>query len=89
MTTSAHAPMQQLGDETVRLLSSSQVITSVYAMVKELVENSLDAEASNIEVKLVRKATYLVPRQAVSCPDVFLIYGNSSLFTGKFWSRFD
>ena len=47
-------PLHQLGSETVRLLSSSQVITSVYAVVKELLENSLDAKATNIEVKLVR-----------------------------------
>ena len=46
--------MQQLGKETVRLLSSSQAVASVYAVVKELVENSLDARATNIEVKLVR-----------------------------------
>ena len=42
-----------LSKETVHLLSSSQVITSVYAVVKELVENSLDAKATSIEVKLV------------------------------------
>lgn len=45
--------MQQLGGETVRLLCSSQVVSSVYAVVKELVENSLDAKAISIEVKLV------------------------------------
>ena len=45
--------LHQLSKETVHLLSSSQVITSVYAVVKELVENSLDAKATSIEVKLV------------------------------------
>ncbi|XP_033900372.3 PMS1 protein homolog 1-like [Acipenser ruthenus] len=44
--------MKQLPPETVRLLTSSQVITSVLNVVKELVENSLDAGASSIEVKL-------------------------------------
>ncbi|XP_041117645.1 PMS1 protein homolog 1-like isoform X1 [Polyodon spathula] len=44
--------MKQLPQETVRLLTSSQVITSVLNVVKELVENSLDADASSIEVKL-------------------------------------
>ncbi|MFT7807972.1 PMS1 protein1-like [Arapaima gigas] len=44
--------MKQLPADTVRLLSSAQVITSVSNVVKELVENSLDAGASNIEVKL-------------------------------------
>ncbi|NWJ03228.1 PMS1 protein, partial [Crypturellus undulatus] len=44
--------MKQLSAETIRLLSSSQVITSVVSVVKELIENSLDANATNIDVKL-------------------------------------
>lgn len=44
--------MKQLPADTVRLLSSSQVITSVVNVVKELLENSLDAGASSIELKL-------------------------------------
>lgn len=46
--------MKQLPPDTVRLLSSSQVITSVLNVVKELMENSLDAGASSIDVKLVQ-----------------------------------
>ncbi|XP_033207867.1 mismatch repair endonuclease PMS2-like isoform X2 [Belonocnema kinseyi] len=41
-----------LDNNTVKLLKSSQVITSVSFAVKELVENSLDANAKNIEVNL-------------------------------------
>ncbi|KAI4905127.1 hypothetical protein NFI96_020264, partial [Prochilodus magdalenae] len=44
--------MKALPAETVRLLSSSQVITSVLNVVKELIENSLDAGSSSLEVKL-------------------------------------
>ncbi|KFO75363.1 PMS1 protein 1, partial [Cuculus canorus] len=44
--------MKQLSAETIRLLSSSQVITSVVSVVKELIENSLDAGATNIDTKL-------------------------------------
>nr|XP_029133042.1 PMS1 protein homolog 1 isoform X1 [Labrus bergylta]XP_029133043.1 PMS1 protein homolog 1 isoform X1 [Labrus bergylta] len=44
--------MKQLPPDTVRLLSSSQVITSVLNVVKELMENSLDAGASSIDIKL-------------------------------------
>lgn len=44
--------MKQLPPDTVRLLSSSQVVTSVVNVVKELMENSLDAGATSIDVKL-------------------------------------
>ncbi|XP_076467800.1 PMS1 protein homolog 1-like isoform X2 [Babylonia areolata] len=44
--------MNYLSASTIRLLGSTQVITSVYSVVKELIENSLDAGAKSIEVKL-------------------------------------
>uniref|UniRef100_A0A8D3CQH6 PMS1 homolog 1, mismatch repair system component n=1 Tax=Scophthalmus maximus TaxID=52904 RepID=A0A8D3CQH6_SCOMX len=44
--------MKQLPSDTVRLLSSTQVITSVVSVLKELLENSLDAGASSIDIKL-------------------------------------
>ncbi|XP_074766703.1 PMS1 protein homolog 1 isoform X3 [Athene noctua] len=47
-----YSTMKQLSAETIRLLSSSQVITSVVSVVKELIENSLDASATNIDIKL-------------------------------------
>ena len=36
---------------TINLLKSTQVVTSVWSGVKELLENSLDANATNIEVR--------------------------------------
>ncbi|CAH1237915.1 PMS1 [Branchiostoma lanceolatum] len=44
--------LQALPAATARLLSSTQVITSVFSVVKELVENSLDAHATSVDVKL-------------------------------------
>ncbi|KAJ8367637.1 hypothetical protein AAFF_G00314240 [Aldrovandia affinis] len=44
--------MKALSADTIRILSSSQVITSVVNVVKELLENSLDAGASSVDVKL-------------------------------------
>ena len=46
--------MNRLPADTVRLLSSCQVITSVVNVVKELLENSLDAGALSIDIKLVK-----------------------------------
>lgn len=43
----------KLNDTTVRLLTSTQVITSLQSVVKELVENALDAGSQSIDVKLV------------------------------------
>lgn len=42
-----------LPQDTVSLLKSSQVVTSVWSAVKELIENSLDAGSKNIEVLLL------------------------------------
>ena len=50
MTT--QALLAALPEDTVSLLKSSQVVTSVWSAVKELVENSLDAGSTNIEVRL-------------------------------------
>ncbi|KAL8617671.1 hypothetical protein ACOMHN_064925 [Nucella lapillus] len=44
--------MNYLSAPTIRLLGSTQVIASVYSVVKELTENSLDAGAKAIEIKL-------------------------------------
>jgi len=41
-----------LPSATVHLLKSSQVVTSVWSAVKELVENAIDAQATHIEVRL-------------------------------------
>jgi len=46
--------LQSLPSDTVRLLGSSQVITSVFSVVKELVENSFDADSTSVDIKLVR-----------------------------------
>lgn len=45
--------IKPLSKETVKLINSTQVISSIYSAIKELVENSLDAQAQNIEVNLV------------------------------------
>ena len=59
--------LKSLTVATVRLIGSSQVITSVFSVVKEILENSLDAEATSVEIKLVR----INP-----CSDSFLVFYN-------------
>jgi len=43
--------IKTLSGDTVTLLKCSQVVTSVWSAVKELIENSLDAGATNLEVR--------------------------------------
>jgi len=50
--------IKQLPSSTVKLVTSTQTITSVSSVVTELMENALDAEAVNIDVKLVSMAFY-------------------------------
>ena len=45
--------MKKLPVESIRLLTSTQVVTSFASVVKELIENALDAGASSVDVKLV------------------------------------
>ena len=44
--------VEKLPSATVKLLTSSQVITSVSTAVKELLENSIDAGGKTIQVRL-------------------------------------
>lgn len=46
--------------DTIRLIKSTQVITTPVSIVKELVENAVDAEASTVSVKLVSKQRWIV-----------------------------
>ena len=52
MSTESEITLNFLPKSTSGLLSSGQIITSVYTAVKELVENSLDAGADVIEVRI-------------------------------------
>ena len=45
--------ISELGQNTVRLITATQIATSVPDIIKELVENALDAGSTIIRVKLV------------------------------------
>ena len=53
MSTESEITLNFLPKSTSGLLSSGQIITSVYTAVKELVENSLDAGADVVEVRII------------------------------------
>ncbi|XP_069679500.1 PMS1 protein homolog 1-like isoform X2 [Periplaneta americana] len=59
--------LKQLPVSTVKLITSSQIITSVTSAVKELVENALDAGASNIDVKLEHNGLDLIEVKDDGC----------------------
>lgn len=44
--------MKKLSDKDIIQMGSSQVILSLSQAVKELIENSLDAQATSIEIKV-------------------------------------
>lgn len=44
--------IQQLPKEVVEKIAAGEVVTSVTSVVKELVENSIDAGSSEIEVRI-------------------------------------
>jgi DNA mismatch repair protein PMS2 len=44
--------IQNIDEESIHRLCSSQVVTDLGTAIKELVENALDAEASIVEIKL-------------------------------------
>ncbi|CAG5082020.1 Similar to PMS1: PMS1 protein homolog 1 (Homo sapiens) [Cotesia congregata] len=52
--------IKALDGNIVKRLTTTQVITSVFSAVKELVENSLDAGAKNIEVVLKNKGLSVI-----------------------------
>jgi DNA mismatch repair enzyme (predicted ATPase) len=47
--------LTKLPATTIKLITSTQIISSVASVVKELIENSLDAGARNIDIKLVSR----------------------------------
>jgi len=52
--------MKQLPSDTIKLISSTQVITSASSVVKELMENSIDANSTIIDIRLVLKIKYKI-----------------------------
>ncbi|XP_068989178.1 PMS1 protein homolog 1 isoform X2 [Neodiprion pinetum] len=59
--------IRALNCTTVKLVTSTQIITSVSSVVKELVENSLDAGAKNIEINLTDDGLSLIEIRDDGC----------------------
>jgi len=72
-------PISALDVRTAKLITTTQIITSVYAVVKELMENALDADADNIEINLVCVTYTEIPHIYLCISYVFT--KKASLFT--------
>ncbi|XP_076634955.1 uncharacterized protein LOC143348537 [Colletes latitarsis] len=63
-----------LDKDTAKLLTTSQIVTSVSNAAKELIENSLDANAKNIEINLTENGAALIEVKDDGCgiakPDI-------------------
>lgn len=79
--------LKQLPLETIKLISSAQVITSASSIVKELMENSIDAHATTIDIHLVPIVT---KKYLLKNVQLLNIYNNFYFFiqlSGKLWAR--
>ena len=56
-----------LDKDTVKLISTTQVITSISSAAKELIENALDANAKNIEINLIDNGATLIEVKDDGC----------------------
>ncbi|KOC62559.1 PMS1 protein like protein 1 [Habropoda laboriosa] len=56
-----------LNNDTVKLLTTTQVITSISSATKELIENALDADAKNVEINLTDNGCTLIEVKDDGC----------------------
>ncbi|XP_053983549.1 PMS1 protein homolog 1-like isoform X1 [Hylaeus volcanicus] len=56
-----------LDKDTAKLITTTQIITSVSTAVKELIENALDADAKSIEINLIDNGTTLIEIKDDGC----------------------
>ena len=52
--------MNKLSEEVINILDSNKTFTHLSTIVKELIENSIDAKASKINIKLLKGGLELI-----------------------------
>ncbi|XP_050420572.1 PMS1 protein homolog 1-like [Adelges cooleyi] len=70
-------PVKQLSSATIKLISSTQVITSASSVVKELLENAIDAQSTVIDIRIENYGLDKIEIRdngvGISCEDVHVM----------------
>ncbi len=59
-----------LDDATINKIAAGEVIERPSSVVKELIENSIDADASDIRIEVIKSGKKLIPSKIAKIEDI-------------------